>query len=35
MKTAFEIAAPLVLCGWFFVAFARTFCTSETPEEGQ
>ena len=35
MSTAIEIAAPLVLCGWFFAAFIRAFCTDETPEEGQ
>lgn len=34
MKTALEIAGPLVLCGWFFAAFIHTFCTSDT-EEGE
>ena len=35
MKTAIEIAGPLVLCGWFFVAFIHTFCVNDTTEEGQ
>lgn len=35
MKTAIEIAGPVVVCGWFFIGFVRTFCTVETPEEGQ
>lgn len=34
MTTAIAIACPGLLCGWFFAAFIRTFCTSET-EEGQ
>jgi hypothetical protein len=35
VKTAIEIAGPVVVCGWFFVAFVRTFVTVETPEEEQ
>jgi hypothetical protein len=35
VKTAIEIAGPVVVCGWFFIAFVRTFCRSENPEEGQ
>lgn len=35
MKTAIEIAGSVVVCGWFFVAFVRTFCTDEAQEEEQ
>lgn len=35
MKTVFELTCPLVVSGWFFAAFVRTFCIHETPEEGQ
>ena len=35
MKTAVEIAAPVVVCGWFFAAFIRALRTSDTIEEEQ
>lgn len=35
MSTALEIASPVMVCGWFFIAFARTFCAVETVEEDQ
>ena len=33
MITVLEIAGPVVVCGGFFAAFVRTFCT--TPPEEQ
>lgn len=33
MKTAFEIAGPVVVCGWFFAAFIRCFVAGEPPAE--
>lgn len=35
MKTAFEIAGPVVVCGWFVIGFIRKFCASNTAEEDQ
>lgn len=33
MKTAFEIAGPVVICGPVLAAFIRCFMTSEPPAE--
>jgi len=33
VKTAFEIAGPVLVCGWFFAAFIDTFRATETEEE--
>lgn len=35
MTTVLEIVSPVMVCGWFFIAFARTFCASEPVEEEQ
>jgi hypothetical protein len=33
VKTAFEIAGPVLICGPIIAAFIRCFCTSESEEE--
>ena len=33
MKTAFEIACSVVVCGWFVIGFVRTFCTKPDEED--
>lgn len=33
MKTALEIAGPVVVCGWFFAVFVRCFCIEDEPAE--
>lgn len=33
MKTAFEIAGPVMVCGWFVIGFIRKFCSKPDEED--
>jgi hypothetical protein len=35
VSTFAEIVSPVMVCGWFLIAAARTLTTSQTAEEEQ